>query len=691
MNHTGRRKNNEGKARKSLYAVSAFIATLSLSAPGYAQFINYGSLQTMFGEPITTSATGTPQRASEVAANMTIITADEIRQSGSRNIPDILSRVPGLDILHTGINVFDVGVRGYQEPMQPRLLVLIDGRQVFIDDFSRTVWENLPVNIDDIRQIEVVKGPATALFGTNAAGGVINIVTYSPLYDKNNVAFAGIGTQKEYVGDFTTTLHADWGGTKISAGGLNVDEFTTKQNPHEVEGILTPYHRYITDSTVVKVTPGLLFNGEATYSESIGNASDPTSGFIMAGQHTTTYSFRGGATWDSPIGRLSTDNYLNHSDYSIKEGDFYVNIMTLLSNQIQDEFRVGLDHTFRITLEQRYKTFRDGAISYNAFGQFSLPPYPVRYETGETTDSIGGTWLWTINDKITFTNSLRGDRRQTSNLGALVPGTVFSDADYSHVNGVWSANSSLNYKITDVDSVRAGYGRGIQQPSFIESSDNLVQVFPVAFYLDLEGNPKLKPTVVEEYDLDYTRKLLNLFSEAKFSLFYETNTDITAAYWATKFSPVGMFGNRTLAAYAVNVGDSWGAGGEIQVKGAHDGFRWDASYSLASLKDQTRVQQSINYQGSAPEHHFRLLGGYTFHNWEVDANAQYVTSTEMLRSGYVVRPTDGYSSLAGRIGYNISDNFTLALSGTNLSHRITDASPYPALERQVLLGITGRF
>ncbi len=178
---------------------------LMLPRPAVAQMVDYGALQSLFGESVTTSATGTPQLASDVPTNMTIITADEIRQSGSRNIPEILSRVPGMDILQGSSTSFDVGTRGYQQASQPRLLVLIDGRQVFIDDYSRTIWDNLPVNVDDIRQIEVVKGASSALFGSNAASGVVNIITYSPLYDDNNVASVNAGTQNTIEGDTTVT------------------------------------------------------------------------------------------------------------------------------------------------------------------------------------------------------------------------------------------------------------------------------------------------------------------------------------------------------------------------------------------------------------------------------------------------------------------------------------------------------
>src|SRR6266567_3083663 len=92
-----------------------------------AQTVDYGSFQSLFGEPITTSATGIPQRAKDVPADMTILTADDIRHSGSRSIPEILRQVPGIDVMQTGSQSYDVGVRGYNQAFKPRLLVLLNG------------------------------------------------------------------------------------------------------------------------------------------------------------------------------------------------------------------------------------------------------------------------------------------------------------------------------------------------------------------------------------------------------------------------------------------------------------------------------------------------------------------------------------------------------------------------------------
>ena len=119
-----------------------FCTAMLLTAGGtaHAQSIDYGALESLFGEPVTTSVTGSPQRASEVPASMTIITADEIRRSGARDIPGILRHVAGVDVLQWTNDQADVAVRGYNQVFSPRLLVLLDGRQVYTDYYGYTPW-----------------------------------------------------------------------------------------------------------------------------------------------------------------------------------------------------------------------------------------------------------------------------------------------------------------------------------------------------------------------------------------------------------------------------------------------------------------------------------------------------------------------------------------------------------------------
>lgn len=665
------------------------LTVLGFSAAASAQSMDYRSLGELFGEPVTTSATGTPRKVSEAPANMTIITAEEIRRSGSRRIPEILERVPGLNILQSGVNVFDVGVRGYQQPMQSRLLVLVDGRQVFLDDYSRTAWENIPVNVDDIFQIEVVKGASSALFGSNAVGGVINIVTHNPLYDDSNVASLSFGTQNTITGDATTTVKGPWGGSKFTIGGLTADEFDTERAPLD-QPAGKPRHRYVSNATVFQVAPETHLFTEATFSDSTGNTGDPTNGSLMGEQNITTYSVRGGGHWKTPYGLISSNNYLNHSLIFIEEptsgGAPYVYGTNLIVSQLQNQFKPAPDHAVRIGLEYRHKTFKmKGA-------QLLQPQSP---SIDQNTYSIAGMWDWKINDKISWTNALRAGHLDMDQTGTLMPDSVYTPSDYSHSLNAISANSDIVFKATDKDTFHLGYGRGIQLPSLINSGYSLFQNFGTEAdpYLSLwEGNPDLKPTIVQDYKLDYTRKLPEYFSFVKFGLYYQLNQSIV--------SPLSEVGTATVGGTdypygkSINIGNSSGYGGEIQLKGSHpSGYRWDASYSFSRVIDKTEF---FIYEGSFPQHHFRLALGYTTGPWEFDGSGQYITSTSLYRSydgggtENVVK-TKPYATLSARIGYTIDDTFTVAVSGRNLNRGTINTSPFPAIERQGFVTLTGKF
>ncbi len=680
---------------KNLPLLTGFLCAVVAASGGRsvsAQSIDYGSLEDLFGEPITLSATGTPLKVSDAPTNMTIVTADEIRQSGSRQIPEILERVAGLDLLQTGINVFDVGVRGYQQPFQPRLLVLVDGRQVFLDDYSRTAWDNIPVNVDDIRQIEVVKGASSAIFGPNAAGGMINIVTYSPLYDKNNVASFRGGTQDTITGDATTTFNGNWGGTKFTLGGMTAKDFATFRYPLD-QPAAKPQHRYATNSSVFKLNKDIDAFTEATFSDSTGNTADEMNGCLMGRQDLTTYSVRGGGNWQSSIGMLTLDNYFNHSYISIKEptdgGSPYVTTVDLIASLLRDQFKIGADHTFRVAFDYKHKKFKmKGA-------QLLQPQSP---ELSEDMFGVGGVWHWEINDQWAFTNALRYGHLDMEETGTLMEDSVNTYSDYSHALNAVSANANIVFKPTDVDTLRLGYGRGLQAPSLINSGYSLFQNFGTAGdpYLSLwEGNPKLKPTVIQDYSFDYTRKVPEIFSFAKISVFYELNQDLVSPL--CEIGTVNIGGVDYPYGKSINVGSSSGYGGELQIKGNHpDGYRWDASYSFTRITDSQSALENMNYQESAPQHHFRLGLGYTTGSWELDGFGQYASSTNMYRSpdgGWTwpaMYVSDWYS-FSARAGYAIDERFTVALSGRNLNQNTITTSPFPALERQVFLTFTGKF
>lgn len=101
---------------KPILLAGVTAASLAAAAPAYAQNMDYGALEDMFGEPVTTSATGSPQRASDVPVAMTIISGEEIRRSGALNLAEALRGRAGIDVNRWAAQNYDVAIRGGNSP-----------------------------------------------------------------------------------------------------------------------------------------------------------------------------------------------------------------------------------------------------------------------------------------------------------------------------------------------------------------------------------------------------------------------------------------------------------------------------------------------------------------------------------------------------------------------------------------------
>lgn len=117
------------------------------------------------------------QKLSDTPAAVTVLSADDIRRSGARSIPEALREVPGVNVAQIGAARWAVSVRGFNGRFSNKLLVQIDGRSVYSPLFSGVFWEAIDVLLEDVERIEVVRGPGASLWGANAVNGIINIVT----------------------------------------------------------------------------------------------------------------------------------------------------------------------------------------------------------------------------------------------------------------------------------------------------------------------------------------------------------------------------------------------------------------------------------------------------------------------------------------------------------------------------------
>ncbi len=131
-------------------------------------------------EEVVVTATRDAQEIRKVPANITVITEEKIKESNAQVVTDVLKDEVGVvvrDYFGTG-KTATLDIRGFGETGPLNTLVLVDGRRVNEIDLSGVDWSQIP--LDQVERIEIVRGPGSVLYGDNAVGGVINIITKRP-------------------------------------------------------------------------------------------------------------------------------------------------------------------------------------------------------------------------------------------------------------------------------------------------------------------------------------------------------------------------------------------------------------------------------------------------------------------------------------------------------------------------------
>lgn len=136
-----------------------------------------------------------------------VITSQDIRLSGLTSIPQILRRIAGVDVMALDGADYQVSVRGFNQRLSNKVLVLVDGRSVYLDFLGVTLWPFVFPALEEIERIEVIRGPGSALYGADAYTGVINIITRPPGENRTQVSVGG-GTAQQLRGAFLTSGRA---------------------------------------------------------------------------------------------------------------------------------------------------------------------------------------------------------------------------------------------------------------------------------------------------------------------------------------------------------------------------------------------------------------------------------------------------------------------------------------------------
>lgn len=186
-------------------------------------------------ETVVVSGSRTEQKLVNAPTTMSVITAGQIENVPTQNFAELLRSIPGINITQVSARDINLTSRGATGTLATGQLALLDGRSLYQDFFGFVMWDFLPVNLNEIKQIEVIRGPASAVWGANALNGVVNVITKSPREMQGTTAVLGFGTFDRVTEDagslwYVSGTHAqaidDRWAYKLSAGAYSQDPFS---------------------------------------------------------------------------------------------------------------------------------------------------------------------------------------------------------------------------------------------------------------------------------------------------------------------------------------------------------------------------------------------------------------------------------------------------------------------------------
>lgn len=670
--------------------IYARVASLSLVAglmasAASAQSVDYQTLQDTIGEPVTTSVTGKPQRASETPASIEIITRDQIAHSPAHDVPGLLQSYAGVDVNRWTAGQSDVAVRGGVQTYNPRLLVLVDGRQVYLDHYGMTDWNLLGVQLEEIQQIELVRGPATALFGFNAASAVINIITIKPSQARSLTAAAEGGTHgyRRLSAVATFPIGKDIG-LRVSGGHQREHERGFSDDQVHAAAI-KPVKRDEIDATL-EASPDarthLTVNGG--YSSNGQLELLPTA--VATRQHFEASTAGLRADRDTNWGVLTGRVYANwlEANYgagasgsaALDAGDFKNRIVAAQGAAL---VRLGLNDTLRLSVEYRN----------NRIEGLSLFSSQIDY----TVWSGGGMFDLHPNDRVAFTFAGRIDR---VGLGAdgdirLPAANVRQDFDRRFVRP--SFNAAALFEVGNGGQLRMNGGLGYQIPSLIDFGIRLeLGPFPNAPQVFLAGSPQLNPVAVWSGEIGYSQPLSER-AKLDISLFYTVTRDpIATPGESLPLMPITNGGFALVSHFAPD-GNFRTMGAEISADGKFGKHvSWRANYTFT---DTNQDLQPIDVQALSPRdttarHKANAELGYQAGNWFATTVLRFRSATRQfsdnLLGQIVLFAVPSAFAWDQKIGVKAGPA-TFTLTGENLTAaRGAGGSPIPS-DRRVILGV----
>jgi outer membrane receptor protein involved in Fe transport len=502
-------------------AVSVLVLSL-IAVPGAAQeqapqpqAQDEGQDTPTFEEQVIVSASRVEQQLVNAPATVSVVSAETIQNSPGTNLGDLLRAVPGVNITQVSARDVNITSRGSTGTLSTSQLALVDGRSIYLDFFGMVMWELIPVNPGDIKQIEVIRGPASAVWGANAMSGVVNVITKTPrelaaqggsaltigigTFDRDTAAGArGAGSLFYVNGSHAEAVNDRWA-FKLSAG-----YFTQDPLPRPVGTIpntfQTPYPPYVNEGTSQPK-----FDSRVDYDLSSGGTVTVAGGIV--GTEGIIHS--GIGPFD-----ISSDSSLGYMTARYQKGGrrlaFFTNLLNGNAANLLARGPTGLP----LPLDFDTKTFDIEASDVRTIGTRHVISFGGNYRRNTFEISLapdggdrneGGGY---IQDEIFLTDRLRW----------VVGGRLdkFSSID----DAVFSPRTTLLFKPEAMHAFRVSFNRAFRAPSYINNNINTtilneVNLRPLGgpaqyvFPLRAEGNPDLRQETMTAFEVGYTGSIRN--------------------------------------------------------------------------------------------------------------------------------------------------------------------------------------
>jgi outer membrane receptor protein involved in Fe transport len=380
------------------------------------------------GEIVVEGASRGPERIVEAPAAISVV-PQEVLQSVAvtGQAPLALQSVPGVDIVQSGVNDFNVNARGFNSTLNRRVLTLQDGRDLAIAFLGSQEWNGLTQPLDDLGRVEMVRGPGSALYGANAFSGVINITTPEAREVLGNkLTIAGGELETFRVDGRHASLLADGRiGFRLNGGYNRSDTYSRSRTLRNGTSLQEEYDDATDEPVPLTVEARPLFGQEA----------DPVTGEV-SGDRDALRNIYGS-------GRL---------DYYLDNGS----VLTVDGGAARVENEIFVTGIGRVQVDEAIKPYARAALAadrYNIFGfwnsrtslepQFSLTSgLPI--EERSDIFHLEGQNNWNFNQdrgRIVYGASYRNTKVNTS-------GTLMNLANDDRSDDLYSAYGQLEYRVT---------------------------------------------------------------------------------------------------------------------------------------------------------------------------------------------------------------------------------------------------